>query len=249
MQHSIQDDIFYFVLPDRYSDGDNNNNTGGIPGGAAEHGYLPDDKAFYHGGDLVGLTTKLDYLQNLGITAIWMTPIFENNPTQPDGSTNLGVGAAYHGYWIVDFLNTDPHLGTNAELQTLISEAHSRDMKIFFDIVINHTGDIIDYAEGNNDYRNKTDYPYIDANGNVFDDVDYAGTSTFPPLDPATSFPYTPQIAAGDETVKNPAWLNNPIYYHNRGNSTFSGENSLYGDFFGLDDVFTEHHEVVHRHD
>ena len=245
VQHPIQDDIFYFVLPDRYSDGDSSNNTGGIPGGPADHGFLADDKAFYHGGDLAGLTAKLDYLQNLGVTAIWMTPVFENNPTQPDSSTDLGVGAAYHGYWIVDFLNTDPHLGTNTELQTLISEAHARGMKIFFDIVINHTGDIIDYAEGSYDYRNKTDYPYVDANGNIFDDADFAGTDTFPPLDPATSFPYTPQIAPGDETVKNPAWLNNPIYYHNRGNSTFSGENSLYGDFFGLDDVFTEHHEVV----
>ena len=245
VQHPIQDDIFYFVLPDRYSDGDATNNTGGIAGDATDHGYLPDDKAFYHGGDLAGLTAQLDYLQDLGITAIWMTPVFENNPTQGDSSTTLGVGAAYHGYWIVDFLNTDPHLGTDAELQSLIDAAHARDMKIFFDIVINHTGDIIDYAEGEYDYINKADVPYVDADGNEFDDADFAGTSTFPPLDAATSFPYTPQFAAGDETVKNPDWLDDPIYYHNRGNSTFSGENSLYGDFFGLDDLFTEHPDVV----
>ncbi len=245
VQHPIQDDIFYFVLPDRFSDGDPSNNTGGIPGGPADHGYLPTDKAFYHGGDLAGLTDKLDYLQDLGITAIWMTPIFENNPTQADGSTSLGVGAAYHGYWIVDFLNTDPHLGTNAELQALIDAAHARGMKIYFDIVINHTGDIISYAEGQYDYRSKADYPYRDADGNIFDDADYAGTGTFPALDAATSFPYTPQIAPGDETVKNPAWLNDPIYYHNRGNTSFVGESSLYGDFFGLDDLFTEHPDVV----
>ena len=245
VQHPIQDDIFYFVLPDRFSDGDAANNTGGIAGDVIDHGYLPTDKAFYHGGDLVGLTAQLDYLQDLGITAIWMSPVFKNNPVQPDSSTTLGVGAAYHGYWIVDFLNTDPHLGTNEELQTLIDEAHAREMKIFFDIVINHTGDIIDYAEGEYTYISKDDVPYVDADGNEFDDADFAGTGTFPPLDAATSFPYTPVIAASDETAKNPEWLNDPIYYHNRGDSTFSGESSLYGDFFGLDDVFTEHPDVV----
>jgi alpha-amylase len=59
------------------------------------------------------------------------------------------------------------------------------------------------------------------------------------------SFAYTPVITPTDATVKAPAWLNNPIYYHNRGNSQFSGENSLYGDFFGLDDLFTTHPQVV----
>lgn len=243
--HPIQDDIFYFVLPDRFSDGDPSNNTGGIPGDETDHGYLVDDKAFYHGGDLVGLTNQLDYLLDMGVTAIWMTPIFENNPVQPDSSTSQGVGAAYHGYWIVDFLNVDPHLGTADELQTFIDGAHARGIKVYFDIVINHTGDIIDYAESGNDYISKDDQPYLDANGDPFDDADFAGTDTFPELDPAISFPYTPVLEAGEETAKNPDWLNDTIYYHNRGNSTFSGENSLYGDFFGLDDLFTEHPDVV----
>ena len=82
--------------------------------------------------------------------------------------------------------------------------------------------------------------PYKDASGTVFDDRDYAGKDTFPALDPTVSFPHPPVIPAGEETVKSPAWLNDVTLYHNRGDSTFSGENSLYGDFSGLDDLFTE---------
>jgi len=110
---------------------------------------------------------------------------------------------------------------------------------------VNHTADVIQYAENQYGYRSKADYPYRDADGLPFDDRDYAGTDAFPSLDPAKSFPYTPVLPAGDENAKTPAWLNNPIYYHNRGNSQFAGENSLYGDFFGLDDLFTENPQVV----
>src|SRR6185436_6192407 len=98
----------------------------------------------------------------------------------------------YHGYWITDFTQVDPHLGTNDELKTLIAGAHARGMKVFFDIITNHTADVIDYAERQYDYRNKSRYPYRDADGNVFDDKDYAGTNTFPPLDASRSFAYTP---------------------------------------------------------
>ena len=94
-------------------------------------------------------------------------------------------------------------------------------------------------------YRNKTDYPYRDATGQVFDDRDYAAGGTFPPLDVNISFPYTPTVTPANANAKNPAWLNDPIYYHNRGDSTFAGESSQYGDFFGLDDLFTEQPDVV----
>lgn len=67
---------------------------------------------------------------------------------------------------------------------------------------------------------------------------------TFPEVD-ETSFPYVPTVPAGEEDAKNPAWLNDPLLYHNRGNTSFTGENSLYGDFFGLDDLWTERREVV----
>ncbi|HEX8076717.1 MAG TPA: alpha-amylase family glycosyl hydrolase, partial [Chthoniobacterales bacterium] len=171
--------------------------------------------------------------------------IFKNKPVQGDG-TIAGSSAGYHGYWITDFTQVDPHFGTNAELRALINAAHARGIKVFFDIIVNHTADVIAYQQGQYSYRNKTDFPYKDANGNVFDDAAYAGTDMFPPLDPNVSFPYTPIFRTpADATIKRPAWLNDRTLYHNRGDSTFSGESSLYGDFFGLDDLFTEHPRVV----
>ncbi len=206
---------------------------------------MPTDKGYFHGGDLKGLLQKLDYLQALGITAIWLTPVFENRAVQGDG-TLAGSSAAYHGYWITDFTRIDPHLGTNADLKALVDAAHTRGMKVFFDIITNHTADVIDYGGGNYSYVSKRTRPTKTPTAQVFDDRDYAGKTTFPPLSAAASFPYTPTFRSeADKTVKVPAWLNNPIYYHNRGNSTFSGESSNYGDFFGLDDLFTEHPVVV----
>ncbi|CAM2070499.1 Pullulanase [Sulfidibacter corallicola] len=251
VQHAIQDEVFYFVLPDRFENGRVENDFGSDPGGDSDddrirHGFWPQEKGYFHGGDLVGLTNRLDYLQNLGVTAIWMTPVFRNRTVQSDTTSTLGFASGYHGYWIVDFLGVDPHLGSEAELRALIDAAHGRGMKIFFDLVVNHTADVIRYAEDGNAYRSKEDAPYRDAAGNAFDDRDYAGGEAFPELDPATSFPYTPTFPTeADANAKSPAWLNDPIYYHNRGNSTFVGENSLYGDFFGLDDLFTEHPDVV----
>ncbi len=116
------------------------------------------------------------------------------------------------------------------------------------DIVTNHTADVIQ-LEGNAGYRNKTTFPYPDVERRQpFDDCDYAYAGqpdyTFPEVD-RPSFPYTPTVPPGEEGVKNPAWLNDPLLYHNRGNTSFTGENSLYGDFFGLDDLWTERREVV----
>ncbi|KAA3665386.1 MAG: hypothetical protein DWQ04_00880, partial [Chloroflexi bacterium] len=238
---AAQDDVFYFVMPDRFDNGDTSNDAGGdLSGDPLVNGLLPTHKGYYHGGDLAGLTDKLPYLDGLGITAIWMTPQFDNRWVQGDGTIN-GSSAGYHGYWQIDYATIDPHYGSNAEMQSFISAAHALGINVYFDIVANHTGDVISNAGGIDTYVSKADQPYLDASGVPFDDRDYVGTGTFPPLDPAVSFPYVPEFAPGDDTIKSPAWLNDPIYYHNRGNSTFAGENSLYGDFFGLDDLFTEH--------
>ncbi|MEN8238491.1 MAG: pullulanase-type alpha-1,6-glucosidase, partial [Actinomycetota bacterium] len=236
------DDTMYFVMPDRFINGDPGNDAGGdLSGDPLVNGLLPTDKGYFHGGDIAGLQANLDYLDSLGVTAIWMTPQFTNTAVQGDGTVS-GSSSGYHGYWQIDYNEIDPHFGTNAEMEALVDAAHALGIKVFFDIVANHTGDVVTYDEGVFTYRDKDDYPYTDADGVVFDDADFAGTGAFPTLDPATSFPYTPVFAnPGDETAKSPAWLNDPIYYHNRGNSTFTGENSLYGDFFGLDDLFTEH--------
>jgi glycosidase len=235
-------ETFYFVMPDRFQNGRAANDRGGLTGGRLTHGFDPTDKAFYHGGDLTGLRSRLDYLQDLGITSIWMTPSFKNRPVQASGA---GFSAGYHGYWITDFTQIDPHLGTNADLRALVRDAHARGMKVFFDIITNHTADVIAYAEGQYAYRSKGAYPYIDAEGREFDDRAYAGSNDFPRLD-LDSFPYTPVFRTpADRRVKRPRWLNDRTMYHNRGDSTFVGENSQYGDFFGLDDLFTERPEVV----
>jgi len=236
------DERFYFVMTDRFANGDPSNDTGGIDGDRLAHGFDPTDKGFYQGGDIAGLRERLDYIEGLGTTAIWLTPSFLNRPVQGTGDD---ASAGYHGYWITDFTRIDPHLGTNEELRALIDEAHAKGIKVYFDIITNHTADVIDYAEGEYGYVDQATTPYTDAAGNVFDPADVAGSADFPELDAATSFPYTPVIAPEDADVKVPAWLNDPTLYHNRGNSTWSGESVTYGDFDGLDDLMTEDPRVV----
>ncbi|WP_225097136.1 pullulanase-type alpha-1,6-glucosidase [Streptomyces sp. CoH27] len=239
-RHDDTREQFYFVMPDRFANGDKANDQGGLTGSRTVTGYDPTDKGFYQGGDLKGLTQKLDYIKGLGTTAIWMAPIFKNQPVQ---GTGANASAGYHGYWITDFTQVDPHFGTNQDLKTLISKAHAKGMKVFFDVITNHTADVVSYKEKSSDYLSKGAFPYLTKDGRPFDDADYAdGTKKFPAVD-TDSFPYTPQVTSRSKV---PAWLNDPTMYHNRGDSTFAGESATYGDFSGLDDLWTERPEVVH---
>ncbi|MEU3945096.1 pullulanase-type alpha-1,6-glucosidase [Streptomyces sp. NPDC029526] len=241
-RHDLTREQFYFVLPDRFANGDRTNDRGGLTGSRLTHGYDPTDKGFYQGGDLKGLTQKLDYIKGLGTTAIWMAPIFKNQPVQ---GTGKDASAGYHGYWITDFTQVDPHFGTNKDLERLIDKAHAKGMKVFFDVITNHTADVIDYEEKSYEYLSKGAFPYLTKDGRPFDDSDYAdGTRRFPRVD-AGSFPRTPVVPADKKRLKVPSWLNDPAMYHNRGDSTFAGESSEYGDFSGLDDLWTERPEVV----
>ncbi|WSQ71129.1 pullulanase-type alpha-1,6-glucosidase [Streptomyces xinghaiensis] len=234
-RHDQSREQFYFVLPDRFANGSRANDRGGLSGGRLDTGFDPSDKGFYQGGDLKGLTRKLDYIKGLGTTAIWLAPIFKNRPVQGEGEN---ASAGYHGYWITDFTRVDPHFGTNAELTKLIDKAHAKGMKVYFDVITNHTADTVDYAEKEYGYKPKGAFPYLDKDGRPFDDRD-GMPRTGVDLD---AFPYTP-VAKGEKKV--PAWLNDPAMYHNRGDSTFAGESGEYGDFFGLDDLWTERPEVV----
>ncbi|MGI5374883.1 pullulanase-type alpha-1,6-glucosidase [Streptomyces sp. CA-251387] len=241
-RHDATREQFYFVLPDRFANGDVSNDKGGLTGSRLATGYDPTDKGFYQGGDLKGLTKKLDYIKGLGTTAIWMAPIFKNQPVQGTGSN---ASAGYHGYWITDFTQVDPHFGTNKDLQTLISKAHAKGLKVYFDVITNHTADVVDYEEKSYDYLAKGAFPYLTKDGKPFDDADYAdGKSGFPAVD-GDSFPRTPTVPAAKKNLKVPSWLNDPTMYHNRGDSTFAGESSTHGDFSGLDDLWTERPEVV----
>ncbi|MFD7573519.1 pullulanase-type alpha-1,6-glucosidase [Streptomyces sp. NPDC059810] len=227
---------FYFVLPDRFANGDTSNDRGGLTGSRTQTGFDPTDKGFYQGGDLKGLTQRLDYIKGLGTTAIWMAPIFKNRPVQGEGKD---ASAGYHGYWITDFTQVDPHFGTNEDLEKLIAAAHRKGMKVFFDVITNHTADTVDYAEQKYGYRPKGAYPYLDRDGRPFDDREAVGKVD------RDSFPYTPVASAEKADTKVPAWLNDPSMYHNRGDSTWVGESAEYGDFVGLDDLWTERPEVV----
>ncbi|WP_424860901.1 pullulanase-type alpha-1,6-glucosidase [Streptomyces sp. MMS24-I29] len=231
-RHDLTREQFYFVLPDRFANGDPSNDRGGLTGSRLRTGYDPTDKGFYQGGDLKGLTDRLDYIKGLGTTAIWLAPIFKNRPVQ---GTGKDASAGYHGYWITDFTQVDPHFGTNADLSKLIDRAHAKGMKVFFDVITNHTADTVDYAEKTYGYRPKGAYPYLDRDGRPFDDA-----KGLAKVD-ADSFPYTPENTGN----KVPSWLNDPTMYHNRGDSTFAGESATYGDFAGLDDLWTERPEVV----
>jgi alpha-amylase len=246
VRHPAVDAPIYFVMTDRFANGDPSNDTGGLPGGPLDHGFLPEDIGFHQGGDIAGLTERLDYIAGLGVGAIWVTPPFTNDPVQGDG-TIAGSSSGYHGYWQVDFSAIDPHLGTDEEFRAFVDAAHDRGLRVYVDAVLNHTGDVIVLDDGGAvPYVNTGSQPYLDADGSEIDlaaleDVDAAD---WPTLDPVTSFPYVPTLLPGDEQRKSPDWLNDVTLYHNRGNSTFSGESSLLGDFFGLDDLMTEHPRV-----
>ncbi|WP_423142386.1 alpha-amylase family glycosyl hydrolase [Parablastomonas sp. CN1-191] len=244
------DEVVYFVLPDRFENGDPKNDRGGIKGDRLQSGFDPAAKGFYHGGDLKGLSEKLPYLQKLGITAIWVAPIFKNKAVQgPKGDESAG----YHGYWITDFTRPDPHFGTADEFRAFVAAAHGMGMKVYMDIITNHTADVIRYREGdaaNYAYRSRGDYPYSRQGGTSgpainagFKGDEDSSEANFARLT-NPDYAYTPYVPKGEEHVKVPAWLNDPDYYHNRGNSTFTGEDSRFGDFSGLDDLFTENPRV-----
>ena len=246
-----EDEIVYFVLPDRFANGDASNDRGASSGDRLTTGFDPTHKGFYHGGDLKGLTARLDYIQGLGTTAIWLGPIYKNKPVQgPAGDES----AAYHGYWITDFTRVDPHFGNDADMRNFVKAAHGRGMKVYLDIITNHTADVIQYREcvaAPCPYRSRADYPYTRKGGVEGQSINlgFAGDAVRTPFNfgrlTDDSYAYTPFVPAAEADVKVPAWLNAPIYYHNRGNSDFWAESSVMGDFFGLDDLMTENPRVV----
>lgn len=130
--------VIYFAVTDRFFDGDASNNdaygVGDYDTSAKKGG------SSYHGGDFAGLTEKLDYLENLGVNTIWITPIVENiTDDQHDAKTDTAT-YGYHGYWASDFTELNKHLGTKEEFAALLDAAHSRGMKLMVDVVLNHAG-------------------------------------------------------------------------------------------------------------
>ena len=124
-------DVLYMLMPDRFADGNPANNQ--IAGMEA---YKIDrsQPSLRHGGDIEGIRQHLDYFTQLGVTALWLTPVLENN--SPDGH-NV---SSYHGYATTDYYKVDPRFGTNEEYRRLVDEAHSRGMKVVMDMIFNHCG-------------------------------------------------------------------------------------------------------------
>ena len=225
LTRDVRDDVFYFVMPDRFANGDPSNDQGSETIAISRGGFDPTSTGHYHGGDIKGLQDNLDYLKDLGVSAIWLTPILRNQAVQGDSS-------GYHGYWPVDYTEIDPHLGTNEDLKNFIDAAHAKNIKVFFDIITNHTADVIKFKECHGEGK-----PLFSTSEQL---CEYRSLE-----EKANGKGYTPFIPEGLENVKKPQWLNDPKYYHNQGDSTWEGENSVYGDFMGLDDVDTDNPEVV----
>jgi glycosidase len=131
----------YFVMTDRFANGDTSNDRGGLTGGLSQDGFDPTDIGYWHGGDFKGLTAHLDYIKKMGFTAIWITPPIKQQTVQGDSG-------AYHGYWGLDFLAVDPHLGTAADFKEFVDKSHALGMKVILDVVANHTADVIQYLDG-----------------------------------------------------------------------------------------------------
>lgn len=238
---SIASQRIYFVMPDRYANGDPSNDRGGRTGARSATGFDPTDEGWFHGGDYRGLTggctdprRGLARVKDLGFTAIWVTPPYRQKFVQ-------GTSAAYHGYWILDFTTVDPHLGSEQDFAAFVECAHRLSLKVYLDVVVNHTADVIRLQAG------YSDAPYRDCRGRRFDPARYVGGSRFPCLRPS-GMPRVPLVRAAERAAKGPAWLNDVRRYHNRGDIDFGSCSETcfeQGDFFGLDDLFTEQPAVV----
>jgi neopullulanase len=119
-----RDDVIYLIMPDRFADGDPTNDQPPQSTGK----YDRANPMAYHGGDLRGIREHLRYLKDLGVTTLWLTPVWKN------------TNSDYHGYHVVDFYALDEHMGSMQDYQDLVSDAHKLGMKVLIDFVANHTG-------------------------------------------------------------------------------------------------------------
>lgn len=156
-----QDQIIYFIFTDRFANGDHNNDMNVDTGSPWA----------YHGGDLQGIINKLDYIKDLGATAIWITPPMDNrdNAFKADfGGGHFQDIWAYHGYWTKNFYAVDEHLGNMAKMQELVSKAHAKGIKVLIDIVMNHVDYDQEFAKDRNNPQGKY-YNWFHHNGKIQD--------------------------------------------------------------------------------
>lgn len=133
---SWDEEIIYFMLTDRFYDGDSENNNPY----ALDYEGADNQRGIYQGGDFKGVTEKIDYLADLGITTIWISPIVDNIKYDSSFAGREGSFYGYHGYWALDFEALNPHFGTIEDFHEMIDVAAEHDIKIMVDVVLNHTG-------------------------------------------------------------------------------------------------------------
>jgi glycosidase len=164
-------EVLYFLLPDRFSDGEDRSRplfdrsqapSSARPGDFRWDEWAESGSGRWQGGTLRGITSRLDYLADLGITAVWIGPIFKQRRHSNE----------YHGYAVQDFLEVDPHFGTRQELVELVAAAHGSKIRVILDIIFNHSGHNWDYEDGVVDppYRPWPGFyekgPWLDEHGN-----------------------------------------------------------------------------------
>ncbi len=207
-----RDEVVYQVLIDRFANGDANN----------DQNVKPRDAAAYHGGDYQGLIDRLDYLADLGVTALWISPVVKNV------EEDAGV-AGYHGYWAQDFTEVNPHFGDLPKLRELVDKAHARNMKVILDIVTNHIGQLFYYDINRNGQPDEqlmgsgTSSP-ITRTTEWDPDFDERGVQSFTSLGPSGPAPlnwvWQPEI---DRVPPWPPEFANDDWYHKMGRVTVWG--------------------------
>lgn len=174
-------DVLYMLMPDRFANGNPKND---IIKGMEDQLCNRNEPSLRHGGDLKGLRQHLDYFTDLGVTALWFTPVLENDRPADDGKYST-----YHGYATTDYYRVDPRFGTNEEYKALIDECHKKGLKVVMDMIFNHCGDYHPWAKGTRiDENGKTikDYPSKD----WFNSPNYGLQTSYkltPVLDPYAS--------------------------------------------------------------
>ena len=174
-------DVLYMLMPDRFANGNPKND---VIKGMEDQLCNRNEPSLRHGGDLEGLRQHLDYFTDLGVTALWLTPVLEN-----DRPADGGKHSTYHGYATTDYYRVDPRFGTNEEYKALIDECHKKGLKVVMDMIFNHCGDYHPWAKGTRiDENGKTikDYPSKD----WFNSPNYGLQTSYkltPVLDPYAS--------------------------------------------------------------
>ena len=234
-----RDEVIYQVLVDRFANGDVNNDTNVT--------YDETNLARYMGGDYQGILDRIDYLETLGVTTLWISPVVVN--VEEDAGS-----ASYHGYWAQDFLNVNPHFGDMAKLRELVDTLHARDMKVVLDIVVNHVGQLFYYDINRNGQPDITTFYSTD--GGTEETIvtewdpawDARGVQGYTSLGESGPAPLgwvnMPEI---NRVPPNPPELWNDAWYNRKGRVTnwADGEQVIEGDFpGGLKDLRTELPEV-----